>query len=46
MLELVNDEMASGRDAQARAFASEILPTVQAHLKMIRVLAAGEGVSR
>jgi putative membrane protein len=46
LLELVNDEIASGRDAKAKAFASEILPTVQTHLKMIRVLAAGEGVSR
>lgn len=46
LLDLVNDEMAYGRDAKARAFAGEILPTVQAHLKMIRVLAAGEGVSR
>ena len=46
LLELVNNEIASGRDAQGQAFAREILPTVQAHLKMIRVLAAGEGVSR
>ena len=44
MLDLVNNEISSGKDAKAKAFASEILPTVQMHLKMIRVLAAGEGV--
>lgn len=46
LLDLVNSEIASGKDAQAKAFATQALPTVQAHLKMIRVLAAGEGVSR
>jgi putative membrane protein len=44
LLDLVNSEMTSGKDPKAKAFAGEILSTVQAHLKMIRVLAAGEGV--
>ena len=43
-LDLVNNEIKSGKDSKAKAFAREILPTVQAHLKMIRVLAASEGV--
>jgi len=44
MLDLINNEIASGKDAKAQAFAREILPTVQQHLKMSRVLAAGEGI--
>jgi putative membrane protein len=44
LLDRVNDEMASGKDAKAKAFAQEILPTLETHLKLIRVLAAGEGV--
>jgi putative membrane protein len=44
MLDLVNSEISSGKDAKAVAFARDILPTVQMHLKMIRALAAGEGV--
>src|SRR6185437_15770971 len=34
LLELVSTEAASGKDAQAKAFAGEILPTVQSHLKL------------
>lgn len=44
LLELVATEATSGKDAPAKAFAAEILPTVQSHLKLIRVLAASEGV--
>jgi len=44
LLDLVSTEASSGKDAHAQAFAQEILPTVQSHLKLIRVLAASEGV--
>lgn len=44
LLDLVSTEAASGKDPKAKAFAEEILPTVQSHLKLIRVLAASEGV--
>lgn len=44
LLDLVSAEATSGKDAQAKAFAAEILPTVESHLKLIRVLAASEGV--
>lgn len=44
MLDLINKEISSGKDARAQAFAQEILATVQTHLKLIRVLAASEGV--
>jgi putative membrane protein len=38
-------EAASGRDADARAFAKATLPTLQAHLRKIQSIAASEGVS-
>jgi hypothetical protein len=38
-------EIGSGKDAQAQAFAKEVLPTVQAHLKKIRSIAAAAGVT-
>jgi putative membrane protein len=38
-------EAASGQDADARAFASATLPTLQAHLSRIRAIAADAGVS-
>jgi putative membrane protein len=44
LLDLVNDEITSGKDAKAKTFAREMLPTLETHLKLIRVLAAGEGV--
>ncbi len=44
LLDLVDTEVTSGKDAKAKALARELLPTIQAHLKMIRVLAASEGV--
>ena len=42
---LFKKEIASGTDAQAKAFATETLPTVQAHLAKIRQIAASAGVS-
>jgi putative membrane protein len=42
---LFKKEIATGADAQAKAFASETLPTVQAHLKKIRQIAADAGVT-
>jgi putative membrane protein len=41
---LFKKEIASGTDAQAKAFAKETLPTVQAHLRKIRAIAAQAGV--
>jgi putative membrane protein len=38
-------EAASGRDPDARAFASATLPTLEAHLKKIQAIAASAGVS-
>jgi putative membrane protein len=38
-------EAASGRDPDARAFARATLPTLQSHLKKIQSIAANEGVS-
>ncbi len=41
---LFKKEIASGADPQAKAFAKETLPAVQAHLKKIRDIAAQAGV--
>jgi putative membrane protein len=38
-------EAASGRDPDARAFASATLPTLEGHLKKIQAIAANAGVS-
>ena len=38
-------EATSGRDPDARAFASATLPTLEAHLKKIQAIAASAGVS-
>jgi putative membrane protein len=43
-LELLKKEIDSGQDADAKAFASEILPTVEAHLAKIKQIAADSGV--
>jgi putative membrane protein len=43
-LDLLKKEIDSGKDADAKAFASEILPTVEAHLAKIRQIAADNGV--
>jgi putative membrane protein len=37
-VELLKSEIASGQDTEARAFAQEILPTVEAHLREARRL--------
>lgn len=42
---LFKKELASGSDAQAKSFASDTLPTVQAHLMKIRRIASDAGVS-
>ena len=42
---LFNKEVASGQDADAKAFARATLPTVKSHLKAITTIAAGAGVS-
>ncbi|HEY6483001.1 MAG TPA: DUF4142 domain-containing protein [Steroidobacteraceae bacterium] len=42
---LFRKEIASGTDAQAKAFATDTLPTLQGHLKKIRQIASEAGVS-
>jgi putative membrane protein len=42
---LFKKEIASGQDAGAKEFATATLPTIQAHLKSIRQIAATEGVT-
>ena len=42
---LFKREIASGQDVEAKAFAKETLPTVQAHLKKIKGIAAEAGVT-
>jgi putative membrane protein len=42
---LFKNEIASGSDAQAKSFASDTLPKVQAHLMKIRKIATDAGVS-
>jgi putative membrane protein len=39
-VKLLRKEIASGQDADAKAFARSILPTVQAHLKAARAIEA------
>ena len=41
---LFRKEISSGQDADAKAFASATLPTVRAHLKAIRAIAADMGI--
>lgn len=43
---LLKQEIGSGHDADAQAFARKILPTVQGHLKAIEALAGADGVKR
>jgi putative membrane protein len=38
---LLNKEISSGQDPDAKAFAQSVLPTVRSHLKAIRSIAAG-----
>jgi putative membrane protein len=42
---LFKKEIASGADSHAKYFASDTLPTVEAHLKKIRLIASNAGVS-
>ena len=42
---LLEKEVSSGQDPDARAFAQSILPTIQHHLESARSLAAEEGVA-
>jgi putative membrane protein len=42
---LLQKEISSGSDAEAKAFAQQVLPTVQAHLQAADKLADGLGVS-
>jgi putative membrane protein len=43
---LFKKEIASGQDADAKAFAAATLPTIQAHLKKINAIAADAGVAK
>ncbi len=43
---LLKKEIASGQDPEAKSFAQSILPTVQAHLKAIRTIAARTGAGQ
>jgi len=42
---LFRKEISSGQDAEAKAFATETLPTVRAHLKAITAIATDMGIS-
>jgi putative membrane protein len=44
-VKLLRKEIASGEDADARAFAKSILPTVEGHLKAINLIASADGVT-
>jgi putative membrane protein len=44
-LKLLRQEIASGQDPDAQAFAKSVLPTVQGHLKAINAIAAADGVT-
>ena len=43
-VELLQKEISSGEDAQAKAFAQSVLPTVEHHLESVRTLANEEGL--
>ena len=43
-VDLLNKEIESGQDADAKAFAQKVLPTVQAHLSAIEKIAAAKGI--
>ena len=42
---LLQKEIDSGQDAQAKAFAQKVLPTVKSHLTAIEGIAAGMGIT-
>ncbi|HEY6824890.1 MAG TPA: DUF4142 domain-containing protein [Steroidobacteraceae bacterium] len=43
-VDLLEKEISSGQDADAKAFAQSVLPTVQHHLQAVRNLASEQGV--
>jgi len=43
-VDLLEKEISSGQDADAKAFAQSVLPTVQHHLQAVRSLASEQGV--
>jgi len=43
-IDLLNKEISSGQDADAKAFAQKILPTVQSHLSAIEKIADSKGI--
>jgi putative membrane protein len=45
-IRLLRKEIATGQDADAKAFAKSVLPTVEGHLKAINAIAADDGVTR
>jgi putative membrane protein len=45
-IELFKKEIGAGQDPDAKAFATETLPTVRAHLKAIRSVAVAAGVPK
>jgi putative membrane protein len=44
-VELLQKEISTGQDAQAKAFAQKVLPTVQSHLKAIEGIATSMGLT-
>lgn len=45
-VKLLNKEIESGQDADAKAFAQKVLPTVQSHLQAIKEIAGEQGVAQ
>ena len=46
VLALLKKEISTGQDADAKAFAQSVLPTIQAHLKAANSIATAEGASQ
>lgn len=44
-VDLLQKEISSGQDAEAKALAQKVLPTVQSHLQAIQGIASGMGMS-
>jgi len=42
---LLQNEISTGKDPEAKAFAQKVLPTVQSHLKAIEGIATGMGIT-
>jgi putative membrane protein len=45
-VKLLNKEISTGKDPEAKAFAKTVLPTVEMHLKSVKALVASEGASK